>query len=99
MADAVWEIRSRRDDPSIRVLGLFPIKDTFVSTNFALREALVEMRAGKLVDWQSRQWKNIKRMARAIWRKLFYTYQPIITVSPNEVFSGASNEVFYKERR
>ena len=30
-----WEIRSTKDDPSLRVLGLFPLADVFVSTNYA----------------------------------------------------------------
>ena len=98
-ADAVWEIRSVKDDPSIRVLGLFPVKDAFVSTNYVLREALVERRAGKLVDWQSRGWKSVKRMAKAVWRSLFGTYQPIISTDAKQVCSGATDEIFYKERR
>jgi hypothetical protein len=96
--DAVWEIRSIQEQPSIRVMGLFPIKDAFVSTNFALREALVEKRGDKMVDWQSRAWKQVKRMARAVWRKLFGTYLPVETISAKDVCSGATNEIFYKER-
>jgi len=98
-ADAVWEIRSNKYEPSIRVLGLFPLRDIFVSTNFARREALVELRAGRLVDWQSREWKNFKRMAKAIWRVLFVTYQPIISTDAKQVCSGATDDIFYKERR
>ena len=90
-ADAVWEIRSARDEPSIRVLGLFAAQDAFISTNYALREALG--------GWQSREWKSIKRMARAIWRWLFPTYPPIVTSNVKEVCSGATDEIFYKERR
>jgi hypothetical protein len=87
-----------KDDPSIRVLGLFPVKDAFISTNYALREALAELRAGKLVDWQSRGWKTVKRMAKAVWRSLFGTYQPVISTDAKQVCSGATNEIFYKER-
>ena len=36
--DAVWEIRSTRTNPTIRVLGLFPQKDVYVATDYALRE-------------------------------------------------------------
>jgi hypothetical protein len=36
--EAVWEIRSVRPNPSIRVLGRFAAKDIFVATNFALRD-------------------------------------------------------------
>jgi len=89
-ADAVWETRSIKDRPSIRVLGLFPETDVFVSTNHARRE--------DLGGWQSREWKTVKRVARAVWRQLFPTYQPKITARVNEVCSGATNEIFYKDR-
>jgi hypothetical protein len=89
-ADAVWEIRSVRDQPSLRVLGLFPAMDVFVSTNHARRD--------ELGTWQSREWKAIKRAARAVWRQLFPSYEPKITANVNEVCSGATNEIFYKNR-
>lgn len=89
--DAVWEIRSVRDNPSIRVMGLFAEKDIFISTNFARREGLG--------GWQSREWKWVKRMARALWRRIFPAYAPVTTANVKEVCSGASDEIFYKERR
>lgn len=79
--DAVWEIRSRREQPSIRVLGLFAWKDVFVATNHALRE--------ELNGWESREWKTVKRTARAEWRKLFNPYQPKITIDPKQLVTGA----------
>jgi hypothetical protein len=88
--DAVWEIRSVRDNPSLRVMGLFPATDIFVSTNHARRDELEE--------WQSRTWKLVKRMACAVWRQLFPSYQPIVTTKVTDVCTGATNEVFYKER-
>lgn len=90
-ADAVWEIRSTRDDPSIRVMGLFAAKDVLIITNYARRDVLEK--------WQSREWKEAKRMAHAMWRRMFMTYVPIITSDVKEVCSGATDEVFYKERR
>jgi hypothetical protein len=89
-ADAVWEIRSVRDRPSLRVLGLFSDTDIFITTNNARRE--------DLGGWQSREWKNVKRSARAVWRHLFPTYGPKLARNVNEVCSGATNELFYKER-
>lgn len=88
--DAVWEIRSVRDSPSIRVLGLFPDTDILVTTNHARREDL-----GK---WQSRDWSQVKRTARATWRQLFPGYDPKVTTDVHEVCSGAANGIFYKER-
>ncbi len=89
-ADAVWEIRSVRDQPSVRVLGRFPYTDVFVATNHAKRE--------DLGGWQSRQWKTVKRAAKAIWRQLFPSYDPKITIHVTEVCSGATNGIFYKTR-
>jgi len=88
--DAVWEIRSTENDPSIRVLGLFPQKDAYIATNHALRELLG--------GWQSREWKEIKRTASAIWRWLFPTYNPIATTDVHLVVSGAINGKYYKDR-
>ena len=89
-SDGVWEIRSVRDQPSLRVLGLFPDIDVFVSTNYARRD--------ELGGWQSREWKTIKRMAKAIWRQLFPSYDPKITSNAGEVCSGVTNDLFYKDR-
>lgn len=86
--DAVWEIRSVRDKPSIRVLGLFALKDVFVSTNYALRETLG--------GWQSRAWRDVKRIAKAIWRQLFPTYRPVVNMNVSEVISGAVDGRYFK---
>lgn len=86
--DAVWEIRSTGSDPSIRVLGLFPERDIFVVTNHALRK--------DLGGWQSRAWKDVKRLARATWRRLFAPYDPICTLNVNEVISGALDAKYYR---
>lgn len=88
--DAVWEIRSADHKPSIRVLGRFASKDTFVATNYALREWLD--------GWQSRQWKEVKRQCGAIWRWLFGTYLPIVTTNIHDVVTGAIDGRYYKER-
>ena len=88
--DAVWEIRSAKNAPSLRVLGLFPKKDILVSTNHARRDVLG--------GWQSRQWKQIKRVATAMWRQVFPTYNPVVTTNVHDVCSGANDEIFYKER-
>ena len=87
-SDGVWEIRSVRDDPSIRVLGLFADRDVFVATTLALRE--------DLGGWQSREWKAIKRIARARWNVLFHTYPPIITTNVHAVVSGAVHGNYLK---
>ena len=82
-ADAVWEIRCTREDPSIRVLGLFAAKDVFVATHYELRE--------NLGGWESREWKNVKKRAKARWRILFNTYPPICGARVGTLVSGAAD--------
>jgi hypothetical protein len=86
--DAVWEIRSIRDNPSIRILGLFAWKDIFIATNHAFRE--------DLGGWESREWKTVKREARACWRQFFPTYDPKVTSSVQLVVTGALNGRYFK---
>lgn len=88
MRDGVWEIRSVRDRPSIRVLGLFACKDVFIATNHALRE--------DLGDWNSREWKAVQREARAEWRRLFGAYDPQITTDIRELVTGALDGKYFK---
>jgi|SRR5271166_5749263 len=88
LQDAVWEIRSIRDEPSIRVLGLFAWKDIFIATNFALRE--------ELGGWESREWKVVKRTARARWRQLFHPYEPKIGADVKKLVTGALDGKYFK---
>lgn len=88
--DAVWEVRSVRDAPSIRVLGLFAEKDVFIATTFALRE--------ELGGWQSPQWKQVKRTARQRWSALFHPYRPRITTNVHELVTGAIDGKYFKTR-
>jgi hypothetical protein len=88
--DAVWEIRSTRPDPSIRVLGLFARRDVYVATNHALRE--------DLEGWQSRAWRDVKRAAAAAWRRLFHPYLPSRQKSVKRLVTGALDGKYYKRR-
>ena len=88
LRDAVWEIRSIRDEPSIRVLGLFAWKDIFIATNYALRE--------ELGGWESREWKIVKRTARAGWRQLFHPYEPKIEADVKRLVTGALDGKYFK---
>jgi hypothetical protein len=85
---AVWEIRSVRPMPSIRVLGLFAQKDIFIATNWVMRE--------QLGGWQSREWKQVKRRALACWRHLFHTHRPLGTTNINDLVSGAIDGKYFK---
>jgi hypothetical protein len=86
--EAVWEIRSTGTDPSIRVLGLFALKDAFVAADFALR--------ADLGGWQSRAWKDIKRNARTVWRAIFGSYGPVVTTNVHDLVTGAISGKYFK---
>lgn len=88
--DAVWEIRSVRVDPSIRVLGSFAKKDVFVATNHALR--------ADLGGWESQAWRTAKRLSGAIWRKIFGTYHPRREVKISALVTGAHKGEYFRER-
>ena len=80
-AQAVWEIRSTRPSPSIRVLGLFADRDVFIATNFAFR--------ADLGGWFSREWRDVKVAARTRWSHLFHTYQPRGETDIKQLVTGA----------
>ncbi len=90
ITDCVWEIRSVRDKPSIRVLGLFAKKDVFIATNIYRRDYLGV--------WESEGWKEAKRNAMAQWRSIFYQYQPLGKNGGEiyEFFSGALPGKYFK---
>lgn len=88
-ADAVWEIRSVRPEPSIRVLGSFAKKDVFVATNYALRE--------DLGGWQSREWRAVKKTCAAIWRAIFHTYRPKNSIHIQDLVTGAHDGEYFRE--
>ena len=86
--DAVWEIRSTSDEPSIRVLCLFAWKDVLIATGHALRE--------NLGGWESREWKTVKRDARAAWRRLFDPEQPQSELDAKVLVTGALDGKYFK---
>jgi hypothetical protein len=88
LRDAVWEIRSTRESPSIRVLGFFAEKDVFIATNVALRE--------ELGGWQSREWRTVKRQAGARWRHIFHTYPPMKGSDIHTLVSGAIDGTYFR---
>lgn len=87
--DAVWEIRSVRPAPSVRVLGRFAMYDVFIATNYALRKPLG--------GWESNEWKAAKRAALACWNRLFGTYPPLRSTEIGDLISGAHNGKYYKD--
>ena len=86
--DGVWEIRSTRQEPQIRVFGVFAAKNIFVGTHHTLR--------GDLAKKDSKQWKIEIRRAKGIWRRLFPAYTHQKTKEPNQLFTGALDEKYFK---
>jgi hypothetical protein len=87
-----WEIRSTRPEPQIRVLALFADKDVLIATNHARRDDLG-------TKWDSREWRDAKRTARAIWNWLFHTFTPLVTADVKELVSGAIDGKYFREPR
>ena len=87
-SECVWEVRSVRDDPSIRVLGLFAARDVLIATNFAKR--------AELGAWESLAWKKVKLIARSVWRKIFPAYQPMTFINIHQLVSGAVDGKYVK---
>lgn len=77
----VWEIRSVRPRPSIRVFGRFADRDVFVATNYFLRKPLGA--------FKSLEWKDAIHVARQEWARLF-TRDPI-EGKLHELVSGVLN--------
>lgn len=88
-SDGVWEIKSPNPSPGIRVFGFFAKKDTFIATHLALRP--------HLGGWRSFKWKREVRRAKAIWRTLFQPYTPIISDDPDDSFTGAIDENYFRD--
>ena len=86
--ESVWEVRSVRDDPSIRVLGLFAARDVLITTNFAKR--------ADLGGWESAAWKKVKLIARSVWQKIFRAYRPIMFTNIHDMVSGAISGKYFK---
>jgi hypothetical protein len=86
--EAVWEIRSMRPDPSIRVLGRFAERDVFIATNYAFRH--------ELGGWQSRAWRDVKVRSRTVWTHLFHPYRPVTTTNVHDVVTGAIDGKYFK---
>jgi len=60
----------------------------FIATNHALRETLG--------GWESREWKIVKRTARASWRRLFNSYDPVVDTDVKRLVTGALDGRYFK---
>ena len=67
--DSVWEIRSVRRRPGIRVFACFADTDVFIATNHALRQ---DLGGGRDFGFAQEA-----RRCLVMWRQLFPTYEPL----------------------
>lgn len=84
----IWEIRSTRQRPQIRVFGVFAAKNIFVGTHHKLRDDLGGI--------DNEQWKIEIGCAKKIWRDLFPAYSHKKTNDPNQLFTGALDEKYFR---
>lgn len=89
-SDGVWEIRSVRPRPQIRVLGAIPLKDWFVATNFANRD--------DLGDWGSREWRDVKVRSKAIRQTICLSYSMLSGSSINDYVSNAIAGNYFSDK-
>lgn len=81
--EEVWEIRSPRPSPSIRVFGRFALRDVFIATHYEVRPPLR--------GFGSRQWRDAIERCKTEWRNLFPSYQPFSGSQINEYVSNAAD--------
>ena len=86
--NGVWEIRSVRPRPSIRVVGLFADKDLFVATQHYLR--------APLGGFNTREWRDAIERAKATWTNLFPGYDPNYETDATKLITGAVSEQYFR---
>lgn len=86
--EEVWEIRSPRPRPSIRVFGRFAIYDVFVATHQSYRASLGA--------FASQEWKREIRNCQAKWRNLFHPYKPHSGQTINDYVSNAADPSLFE---
>lgn len=81
----VWEIRSRRVEPQIRVFGHFAKKDVFIALAYKYRD--------DLGDISNPSWIYEIRSVEDKWKELFFgQYHPKKTSDRHELYSGAIDD-------
>lgn len=84
--EEVWEIRSVKPKPSIRILGRFAEKDVFI--------ALFQEDRNPLGGKDSPEWKRVIRATKAKWTAVFNQYPPHSGENHNEYLSNAADHQF-----
>ncbi|MEJ1965145.1 MAG: hypothetical protein WDO56_27850 [Gammaproteobacteria bacterium] len=88
--DGIWEIRSARPEPQIRVFGFFADRDAFVATNYEFRSTLGE--------YNSKEWQFAMARAKSIWRRLFEPLLPRYESDPKLLITGAIDGKYFLYR-
>ena len=88
-SDGVWEIRSRRLEPAIRVFGQFAERNILIATSCRYR--------ADLGGFSNSEWKQEKRRVSQIFRQLFPCYSAKTAVNAHKLFDGALGEKHYDD--
>jgi hypothetical protein len=92
--DGVWDFRSQVPRPGIRVLGLFPERDTFLALIPASRSVKTDyIPWGPLGNGGSDEWKSIITEARSLWTSLMPMWKPVTGDNPDDYFSDNYHRV------
>lgn len=87
-ADEVWDIRSRRPSPAIRILGRFAECDCFIAFSCWPRSKELDyLDRPPLGAWNSKEWASAIKECKADWRRLFYDYPDHTGISINDYIS------------
>lgn len=79
--EEVWEIRSLKPKPSLRILGTFAQPDVFVALIWAKRTSLGAA--------DSEQWKNVIDQFKQEWQNYFSELRPFSGNYPDDYISNA----------
>ena len=88
-AEGVWEIRSQRLDPTIRVFGQFAEKNLLIATSYRYR--------GELGNIADSEWEYEKKKAKHTFNQLFPCYSPKTMKNARKLFDGALCEKYYDD--
>jgi hypothetical protein len=84
--NGVWQIKSVRPKPGVRVFGFFAAKDLFVATHYVFRKGMK--------NFNSKEYEVEIRRGKAIWRQLFPTYNYMSSNSLTDLATGAIHEKY-----
>jgi hypothetical protein len=80
-SEEVWEIRSLKPKPSLRIFGAFGQRDIFIALIWAKRTALGAA--------ESEPWKEIIKQFKQEWRNYFNEFLPLAGSYPDDYISNA----------